>query len=134
MTAGEELQDFIIAKLRLSTDLFGKVSDRIYDNVPDKVEYPFISLGPSDYVPGDVACVDLRYETYQIDIWSQRHGALYEARSIVDYVKNALHNLTGSMGASALIQSDVVLVRIIRERDTKTIHGVVQVTFAVEEN
>ena len=96
--------------------------------------YPYISFGPSDLVPDDADLITGREETVQIDIWSQQHGALIEARQIVDAVKGALHKAPPALEDHALVGLEVILARVMLDRDGVTAHGIVQLTAFVEEN
>lgn len=133
MSASDDLQGLIFAKLTNSADLGIMCGDRVYDNVPSKPEYPYISFGPSDYRPDDVECISGRVETFQLDCWSRDNGKKREARRLTDAVKSALHNVDGDLGDNALVNMRVVLVRVLDDPDGITAHGVVQVEARIEE-
>lgn len=133
MSSGDELQAFIVAKLRDSAEVGAICADRIYDNIPKDAAFPYISFGASDYRPDDAECIDGRVETVQLDCWSRDFGKLIETKRLVDAVKKALHGQTGDLGASALVQMRVSLVRVFRDPDGISAHGVVQVECDIEE-
>lgn len=133
MSAGDELQAYIVAKLRDSAAVGVICADRVYDNIPSKAVFPYISIGASDYRPDDAQCIDGRIETVQLDCWSRDHGKKIEAKRLVDAVKKALHGQSGDLGVSALVQMRVSLVRVFSDPDGITAHGVVQVECDIEE-
>ena len=65
--------------------------------------------------------------------WAVDHGRLRPAKEIADAVKKALHRYEADAGASALITMSVEAVRIMRDRDGITGHGIVTVTANLEE-
>ena len=133
MSAGDELQAFIVAKLRDSAEVGAICADRIYDNVPKEPAFPYISFGASDYYPDDAECIAGRVETVQLDCWSRDFGKHIEVKRLVDAVKKALHGQSGDLGVNALVQMRVALVRAFGDPDGITAHGVVQVTCDIEE-
>lgn len=133
MSASEALQILIVAMLRDSSVVGALCEDRIYDNVPKHPVWPYVSFGPSDYYPDDSECVSGRVETLQIDCWSQRHGKLIEARALADAVNAALHGQPGDLGGYALVLMRVPSVRVFRDPDGITGHGVVMVQAVIED-
>ena len=135
MSASAELQDLIEATLKADAAVAAIVAGRVYDVPPadDRREYPDITMGPTDFTPDDAECIVGRRETMQIDCWTREHGRLRGCRSLVDAVKGALHEASVSLAENALVEMRVVLVRVFRDADGRTGHGVVQVTAMVEE-
>lgn len=135
MSASGELQDLIQSTLRADAGVSAIVGARVYDVAPAEPSrtYPDITFGSSDLTPEDAECITGREETIQLDCWTRDHGRLKSCRALVDAVKAALHEADLSLSVNALVFIRVVLVRVMRDADGLTGHGVVQVTASVEE-
>ncbi|MEQ8292488.1 MAG: DUF3168 domain-containing protein [Roseovarius sp.] len=135
MSASEELQDLIEATLRADAAVGAIVGNRVYDTAPpvERRTFPDITFGPSDYVPENLECLTAGEETFQLDCWTHDHGRLRSCRVLVKAVKAALHDAELVLATNALIRMQVEFVRVFRDPDGITGHGVVQVTTAVEE-
>jgi hypothetical protein len=128
----QELQAAIYNQLA-TVQLSALVGGRVYENVPEKPEFPYISFGPSDVIPADPDLLTLRTETVQIDCWSRQHGQLSEAKALTDAIRTALHGYSVNLPTHGLLGLSVVLMRVFRDGDGKTVHGLVQVEAVIEE-
>lgn len=133
MSTSIDLQTLIYQRLVADTGVHALVGDRIFDRMPAGADYPCITFGPSDYSPDDMECIDGRYETIQLDCWAVDHGRLRPAKEIADAVKKALHGYEADAGDSALITMNVEAVRVLRDSDGITGHGIVTVTANMED-
>lgn len=133
MSTSIDLQTLIHQRLVASEGVHALVADRIFERMPAGADYPCITFGPSDYSPDDMECIEGRYETQQIDCWAVDHGRLRLAKQIADAVKDALHKYDADAGDSALITMNVDAVRVMRDADGITAHGIVTVTANLEE-
>ncbi|UWR30434.1 DUF3168 domain-containing protein [Sulfitobacter sp. W002] len=133
MSTSIDLQTLIYERLVADARVHALVEDRIFDRVPADADYPCITFGPSDYSPEDMDCIKGRDETLQLDCWAEDHGRLRPAKEIADAVKKALHQFEADAGDSALITMTVEAVRVMRDRDGITGHGIVTVTANLEE-
>lgn len=122
-----------MARLKGFGPLAAVIGVRVYDNVPARATYPYVSLGESDIVPADSYLIPARDETCQIDVWSKQHGKKIEAALIVDLVRAAFKDWTTDIGDNALVSVTLGLSRVLRDPDGKTAHGVVQITGRIEE-
>lgn len=133
MSTSIDLQTLIYERLVADARVHTLVGDRIFDRMPADADYPCITFGPSDYSPDDMDCIEGRDETLQLDCWAEDHGRLRPAKEIADAVKKALHQFEADAGDSALITMTVEAVRVMRDRDGITGHGIVTVTANLEE-
>ncbi len=134
MTSSEELQRLIVATLTGAPEIAALVGG-VYDKIPASpfgAKTAYISLGPMDSAEDDAECVTGVEVTVQIDIWSRKDGSL-EAKTLTDMVRRRLHRRSLTLSENALCDSWVVLTRVFRDPDGLTTHGVVQVTFMIEE-
>ena len=133
MSPAQSLQAAIHTILTGSASLVALVPGGIHDgNPPDGAGFPRITYGPADSVPQQLQGVAARLDTIQIDVWSRVNGELYEAKAIVDAIEALLNGASLSMGDHAAASCEVTLMRVFRDPDRITAHGVVQVEAMVE--
>ena len=133
MSASDELQAAIYTRLTTFAPLVALVGTRVHDLPPSPVVAPYISFGPSDTVSDDAECITGREETLQIDVWSEALDGYRECKLICDQVKKALHDWNGELTVNALAFIRVQTVRVFRDPDGRTTHGVVTVQAMIEE-
>jgi hypothetical protein len=127
------LQVFLYERLVADVAVGALVGDRIYDRPAATASVPYITFGPSDYVPDDDECIDGRIETVQLDVWSEAQDGKRECKAIVDAVKSCLHDAVGDLEAGALVTMRITLIRVFDDPDGRTTHGVVQIEAVIEE-
>lgn len=133
MSTSNALQKLIYDRLILNLPVRNLVWERIYDRPSMAVSAPYITFGPSDYVPDDHECIDGRIETIQLDIWSEAQDGKREGKAIVDAVRACLHDAVGNLEVGALVTMRVALARIFDDPDGRTTHGVIQIEAVIEE-
>lgn len=133
MSAETEFQTYIYALLTGDADLTAIVGSRVYDNVPEGAEFPYISFGPHDVIEDDADCITAGEHNLQLDVWSRTVGSL-QTKEIVSKIKSILHDHDGEMLVNALASLRVENRRIFRDPDGKTTHGILNITALIEEN
>ena len=136
MSASLDLQDLILNTLKNDnalTALINGVWDRVPTTAFDAPKSSYISFGPHDYVEDDEGCITSAEHTFQLDVWSRLVG-FPACKQICDRVKKLLHEASLDMQTeNALVEIRVPSVRIVRDPDGLTSHGVITVTALVEE-
>lgn len=127
-----ELQGQIVTLLKASPELTALIAGRIYDRVPDGVQFPYVSFGPSDEISDDADCIDGFEVTMQLDVWSRAVG-FPECRRIVDAVRKALSIEDIQLTDNALVTFNHVTTRIFRDPDGLTQHAAMQFEAFVEQ-
>ena len=129
--ATSELQKVIIQTL--SNDAYVKeiVDGRVFDSVPLKAEYPYISLGPmtSDTTLAD--CLELDNISIQIDVWS-RDVSSEEMRELANAVRQALTKTDLILEKNGLVLFNHESTRELRDPDGLTSHAAVNFDVIVE--
>lgn len=133
MSVSRELQKAIFDALVADAGVGALVGDRIYDGMPSAGQYPCVTFGPTDSFNEDLACVDARTETVQLDVWSRDQGRMGPCKDICDAVKDALHLADITLTQHALIRIRTGGIRVFRDADGITAHGVVTVEADLEE-
>jgi hypothetical protein len=133
VSVSRELQTLIFDTLVADAGVGALVGDRIYDAMPSEGQYPCITFGPADSFNDDLQCVDARTETVQLDVWSRDQGRMGPCKDICDAVKVALHLSDLSLSQHALVRIRTDGIRVFRDADGVTAHGVVTVEADLEE-
>lgn len=137
MTIGSsaEIQKLAFDTLTGNSDVMALVNG-VYDNIPSSPfgsKTAYLSFGPSDTNDvGSPDCATSLEATLQIDVWSRAVGSV-ECKKLVDLVRKAFTNQIFTLTENALVDAKVVLTRVFKDPDGVTSHGVVQVSFLVDE-
>lgn len=133
MSPSLELQEVIVAALKANVGVAGLLGNRIYDNVPEKPEFPFLSWGPESSSNADATCMRGSEVAVQLDVWSRKPGSA-ECRKVCDLVKRHIEERRYALTTNAVCpEATVEAVRVFRDADGRTWHGVISVIFHVEQ-
>lgn len=133
MSVSRELQAAIFDALVADAGVGALVGDRIYDGAPSDRQYPCVTFGPTSSFNDDLTCVDARTETVQLDVWSRDQGRMGPCKDICDAIKAALHLAGLSLIEHALIRIRADSIRVLRDSDGVTAHGIVMIEADLEE-
>ncbi|AZO04584.1 DUF3168 domain-containing protein [Mesorhizobium sp. M2A.F.Ca.ET.043.02.1.1] len=81
-----ELQGAIVARLKGVVGVTSLIGQRVYDTVPDKPTFPYVTIGPFDELSDDADCIKGFNIAFDINVWSRAVG-LPEAEKISDAVR-----------------------------------------------
>lgn len=136
MTIGQELQKLLLDTLKANTGVMALVNG-VWDNPPaDAVRFAqpkaaCITFGASDVVDDFADCIDGETHTIQIDVWSRTVG-MVGCKQIVDVVRKFLKRAPLQLSENALVEINIPLVRVFKDPDGLTSHGVLSVEIMVE--
>ena len=125
-----EFQKLVVLTLRGDPGVSAIIADRVETSQPASARFPYISIGASDTLPDDAACIDAQIETLQLDCWSRQQGNNIECKRLVSAVKRALHWAGDGGGIMAPANVDFLYVnsiRVLEDPDGITGHGIVSV-------
>lgn len=129
------MQGAIYSALTTNATLMAMVNG-VYDSVPPDpwggTKLAYISFGPEDSNIDDVDCITGEEISLQLDIWSRKPGRVH-AKQICDAVKSILHRSDIVLAENALAEIELENVRILKDPDQTTTHGVMTFRIAVEE-
>lgn len=131
MNVSEELQRYLYSKLQTVPEITALADRRVYDRVPEKPIFPYISFGASDVVDDGAECVEAETHTIQLDVWSRSVGKV-ECKNIVDGIKKVLNNDTPELSDNAVVEITVPFTKIVADPDGLTTHGIISVEIKVE--
>ena len=129
-----EIQGTIVETLKATPALMALVNG-VYDSVPADpwgAKLGYISLGPEDSNIDDADCIDGEEISLQIDVWSRKPGRV-ACKEICHAVKSVLHRADLVLSANALVEIELENIRILKDPDQTTHHGVMTFRIAVEE-
>lgn len=132
MSASDAGQAFIVQTLLDDPDVAAIVETRVWDDVPNRPDWPYCAMGPHYHNRADADDLRKREHYFQVDCWTAQRGRRDQVNRLTDAVEAALDGALGDLGGTyALASCDVVLVRVMDDRDGKK-HGVVQVKLIIE--
>jgi predicted DNA-binding protein len=127
-----ELQGAIIKRLKAFAPLSAIVGDRIYDQPPGTVTFPYVSLGPDDAVSDDAECLTSFEVTIQVDAWSKNAGRV-ELKQVSEAVRAALHDHDLALEANALLSIRHRQTRHLPDPGGETNHAAIEFVALVEQ-
>jgi len=107
------------------------VSDRIYDDPPSDVVFPYLTIGRIESRPVDAASHNAMEHAVTLHAWS-RHGGRAEALDIVAASRAALHNAALPIEGHKLVLLLATFADVFRSGDGRTTHGVLRLRAITE--
>lgn len=117
------LQQAVYTRLTADADLNALVGSGIYDHVPAKSAFPYITIGDVTEVPNDTMQTSGRDVTLTLHYWSQAKG-MKETHQIHDAVTASLDRWQGSIAGWGVTQMLLEFYDTFRDPDGVTRHGV----------
>jgi len=131
MSPDLELQGAIVARLKADTGIIALVDDRVYETIPIDTPFPYVSYAGSSETEDDADCILGSAISVQIDAWSRTVG-FPECKRVCDAVRNALHDIDLELSINALVMIEHRQIRIFRDPDGLTNHGVIEFEAFIE--
>jgi len=131
MSAERALVAAIRAAAMNNTPLQALVIDRIYDDPPADVVFPYITLGRVESRPADTASGAAIEHAVTLHAWS-RHGGRAEALDIIAALRKALHNAALDVADHTLVLLLATFADVFRSGDGRTTHGVLRLRAITE--
>lgn len=133
MSAAAELQKALYEALVADVGVSALVDGRVYDNVPEDAEFPYISFGPTDEIDEEEAVAQQEEHFVQIDVWDRSNARLAPAKRVSDAVKVALHRAELALPAPYVVSNlSIPQKRVFLDRDGVTAHAVLSVRAEIE--
>ncbi|WP_026784199.1 DUF3168 domain-containing protein [Pleomorphomonas koreensis] len=124
--AGLALQGAIAAAVKGSPQAAAIQGMRIYDAVPDSVDFPYTAIGTIQEIDDGAGCMEEACEVYvTLHVWSRAVGKV-ECQRLVAAVVAALEGAELDLGAAwSLVELQVRSSEVFADVDGKTSHGVI---------
>lgn len=109
--------------LRLRAEV-AAVSGRVFDEVPQKVAFPYVELGEFQTVDDGAQCHDGVEVFATLHVWSRAKGQV-EAKTIAGAVRGAIHEAELYLGAEwQFLEIAHQDTRYLKDPDGRTSHAV----------
>ena len=119
-------------RLKATAAVSAFVGNRVYDSVPEKPVFPYITVGEGDETSDDADCIDGLEISLDIDVWSRAPG-FPEAKKISDEIRKALKTPELTIPTNELVYFRHRQTRFLRDPDGKTAHAVMTFEGFAEE-
>lgn len=133
MSAGAALQVAIVDLLINDPAVALLLGNRIYDNAPADVSYPYLSFGPAQELEDEAECVDGVECFQQLDIWTQEGGSQLSVKQICGVVRKVLRAGPLTLAepyALVLIEGDI---RVMGDPDDSIAHGILSLRALIDQ-
>lgn len=134
-----ELQKAVYSSLSSDTDLRSKIGlNRVFDSVPDRQAFPFVTIGEAEFAPFDSHTQDGFEGTFLVHTWTRNSSAgargRAEAHAIMSDVYRILHNVDLTVSGYRVIVLRFDFSNVVVDPDGLTYHGVTRFKFMMGEN
>ena len=119
------LQQAIVSALALDAGVKALLGDppRLYDDVPRKSAFPYVTVGESQIAPWDTASEKGFEHALHFHIWS-RYGGRKEAKAVLGALYAVLHDASLALSGHKLVNLRFAFADIFRDADGETYHAV----------
>jgi hypothetical protein len=132
-SSGLALQRAIFAKLSSDAALIGALgAPRIYDDVPPRAEFPFLTFGQSTERDWSTGTDTGNEHLVTLHVWSRARGR-GEAETAIAAAREALHDQALTLDGHRLINLRHEFSEARRDSDGETFHGIVRFRAVTEE-
>jgi hypothetical protein len=131
-SASLALQSAVYAALSGNIQLTGLLAGpSIYDDTPQPVSYPFVTLGETTSRDNGTGTEDGEEHILSLHVWSQAAGRS-EAQPIMSVVRSVLHDARIAVAGQSLVNLRHEFSDVRHEADGFTIHGLMRFRAATE--
>lgn len=107
------------------------VADRVYDDPPPGVAFPYITIGRVESKPIDSSEREALEHGLTLHVWS-RYGGRAEALEVIAALRRCLHNAALSVSDCRLVLLFAQFADVFRSGDGITTHGVLRLKAITE--
>ncbi|MEQ1493236.1 MAG: DUF3168 domain-containing protein [Terricaulis sp.] len=109
----------------------GVVADRVYDDPPPGVTFPYITIGRVESKPLDSSEREAFEHGLTLHVWS-RYGGRAEALEVIAALRGCLHNAALNVADRRLVLLFAQFADVFRSGDGITTHGVLRLKAITE--
>ncbi len=132
LSAPWETQKSIYQTLTQNTEIITLLGGaKIYDHVPQRASYPYITFGQTIERDWSTATEDGSEHLILLHIWDQSGGRKL-IQQIIQLIKSALHNMSLDVLGHQLINLRYEFSEVRRDPGGKTLHGICRLRAATE--
>ena len=129
-----DLQSILYSTLNGDSTLDGIVgNNRIFDNVPQDTDYPYVVIGNINVINRGTKSLDGNEYNVDIDVWSTYRGKK-EISEAMERIYELLHDTTYTVSGANMVISQVRNTITLVENDGITRHGVLSLSVIVYDS
>jgi hypothetical protein len=129
-----DLQTILYSTLNGDSTLDGIVgNNRIFDNVPQDTDYPYVVIGNINVINRGTKSLDGNEYNVDIDVWSTYRGKK-EISDAMERIYELLHDTTYTVSGANMVISQVRNTITLVENDGITRHGVLSLSVIVYDS
>jgi len=126
-----QLQKAIVQRLKADAQVAAYVDGRIYDDVPEDAEFPYITIGSVISRSIHADCLDMVEMDIQLDVWSRASG-MEELSEIAEAVCAALHDNDLTLETHACVYLHHEQTHELYDPDGMTTHAALSFEATIE--
>ncbi|MBL8538038.1 MAG: DUF3168 domain-containing protein [Hyphomonadaceae bacterium] len=104
---------------------------RIYDDPPEDVQFPYVTVGRIESRQADAAMAPSLEHGVTLHVWS-RYGGRAEALDVIAALRSALHEASPEVSGRRLVFLFAQFSDVFRSGDGRTTHGVLRLRALTE--
>lgn len=126
------LQKAVFDILKANGALAAAAGGRVYDEPPEKVVFPYVTIGEAQFIRNDATCREGGAVYLTMHAWSRSFGYV-EVKTIAGIVVGALHLAAVPAGEWQVTSLMHRQTRTFRDPDGKTSHAVIEFVASVHK-
>jgi hypothetical protein len=107
------------------------IADRVYDDPPPDVTFPYMTIGRLESKPMDASEREALEHAVTLHVWS-RYGGRAEALDVIAALRACLHNASLDVADRRLVLIFALFTDVFRSGDGRTTHGVLRLRAITE--
>jgi hypothetical protein len=126
-----ELQAALVGRLKSDPGVTAVVGQRVYDEVPNNPQFPYISIGDNQVLPDKAECIDGTEIFWQLDGWA-RDPTFPTTKQISKAVVACLDDIELTLTGYAAIVVELNRVDYLHDPDGITRHVAINFRFLIQ--
>lgn len=131
MSAETALAAAIRAAAMENSGVQALIADRLYDDPPPDVTFPYVTIGRVESKPIDASEREALEHAVTLHVWS-RYGGRAEALDVIAALRGCLHNASLDVADRRLVLLFALFTDVFRSGDGRTTHGVLRLKAITE--
>lgn len=127
------IQEALVARLRADAGVAAFVGARVYDHVPERESFPYVSLRTSGVRDWDTSTDFGKELSVELNVWSRKEGRR-EAKLILHAIEQALRPFAPAVLTDhRLVNMTFEMAEVVREDGGQTYFGYARFRAVTEE-
>lgn len=105
-------------------------ADRVYDSVPERPVFPYVTVGDDQVIGDDDDCGEASEVIVRIHAWSRKQG-YPETKAIAAAIRTRLRTAALTLNGFVVDLVEFQQARFLKDSDGETRHGVLEFRFLI---